>query len=190
VEWNDPPHTASCWAKEEGDIPRLAEAVSRVKEQMTGYGGGGFQINEYGQVIVPIATSAARYLVGEVEGRLALVNPLGKPPVFDLWDDRGLRPGSPWDRPYIGIEYHLSRWDQLYFWRVGAASEAKEVPPTQDKELIDRIRTVRPWGGVKFRVNEYEIVLTKAPPKSVDGPWRPVYVGRIDPGKWFPKEAT
>ena len=190
VEWSDPPHTASCWAKEEGDIPRLAEAISHAKEQMTGQGGGGFRINEYGQVIVPVMNSPAKYLVGEVEGRMALENPLGKPPVFHLWDDQGLQPGSPWDRPYIGIEYHLSRWDQLYFWRAGEVSEAKDVPPAQDKELIDHIRTVRLWGGVRFRVNEYGIVLTKAPPKSVGESWQSVYVGRIDPGKWFPKEAA
>lgn len=190
AEWDDPPHTVRCWAKEEGDLPRLTEAIVRVKERLTGHGGGGFRINEFGQVIVPIANSSNRYLVGEVEGRMTLENPLGMPPSLNLWDDRGLTPGSAWVGPYIGIEYHLSRWDELYFWRVGSTSEAKEVPPKQDRDLIRRIRTVRPWGGVKIRVNEYGIVLTKAPPKNAGEAWQPVYIGRITPGKWFPKEAT
>lgn len=190
AEWSDPPHTARCWAKEEGNLSHLTEAIVRVKERLVGHGGGGFRINEFGQVIVPIANSPSRYLVGEVEGRMTLENPFETPPFLNLWDDRDFKPGSEWRRPYIGMEYHLSRRDELYFWWVGGTSEFKEVPPNQDQDLINRIRTVRSWGAVKIRVNEYGIVLTKAPPKSAGEAWHPIYVGRITPGKWFPKEAS
>lgn len=190
AEWNDPPHRALCWAKEERDLPHLTEAVVGVKERLTGHGGGGFRINEFGQVIVPIANSPIRYLVGEVEGRMTLENPFKTPPFLNLWDDHDLQPGSLWRRPNIGIEYHLSRWNEVYFWRVGDTSEFKEVPPCQDEDLIGYIRAVRPWGGVRIRVNEYGIILTKAPPKSSGDPWQPVYVGRINPGKWFRKETS
>ena len=190
AEWNDPPQTALCWAKEEGDVPRLTEAITRVKERQTGHAGGGFRINEFGQVIVPVANASERYLVGEMQGRLVLENPFGTSPFLNLWDDRGLVTGSPWLRPYIGIEYHLSRWGEMYFWRRGATSESKELPLRQDKDLVQKIRAIRPWGPVKIRVNEYGIILTKAPPEDSEDPWRPVYVGRISPEQWFSKEGA
>ncbi len=190
AEWNDPPHTGQCWAREEGDVSRLTDAIVQAKERHTGHGGGGFRIDEFGQVIVPVASSYNRYLIGEVHGRLLLENPFETLSVLKLWDDQGLVPGSPWRRPYIGSEYHLSRWGELYFWKHGATAEVKELPPRQDDDLIKQIRSVRAWGPVKVRVNEYGIVLTKAQSNTSSDVWQPVYVGRINRRRWFSKEGA
>ncbi|MCL6650015.1 MAG: hypothetical protein K6U89_16990 [Chloroflexi bacterium] len=107
--------------------------------------------------------------------------------VFDLADDRGLDLGHPWPRPYIGVPHHLSKRDEVYFWY--QPLKLKVTPPTQDWRLIERLRSLRPSGAVRFVTMPGGFALTKVPRRAVGRTeWEAVYVGRLDFTLWFPKE--
>ena len=54
------------------------------------------------------------------------------------------------------------------------------------------LRSVRPFGAVRFIVNPERVVLTKRPPRgewqASDESWEPVYVGRLNLQEWFERE--
>ncbi|RLI52848.1 MAG: hypothetical protein DRP09_17095 [Candidatus Thorarchaeota archaeon] len=166
-------------------LQQLAQAVNRIKRAQTGQPGGSFVINEYGQVICPVADdSLERFYVGDCEGAIRFIGPDGE--VFTLNDDEYLDTGDDWNLPYVGIAYNLSRHDRIYFpLREGYDTEC-QYPPWPDQRLIYALRCVRPDGGVRFVVNPHGIVLTKV---KEDGMWKPKYVGRIDYQRWFPRES-
>jgi hypothetical protein len=185
VDWVRGDETGVCAMVEEGDAGRLVEAVNTGKAAQGGSFGGAFLIDEYGRVLVPASDGAGVgvFVVGECDGPLRFENPFVSGAVFDLFDDEKLELGDPWDRPYLGIRYQLSRWDELYFWLEDAAGASKIAPPAQDPTLIANIRRLRPTGPVRFLVGPGGVVITKAPPL-----WQPRYVGRLDRRMWFEKE--
>ena len=188
IEWDYDEGRVISLAVEQGEVQKLVDAVMGAKQKMNGNFGGAFVINEFGQVIVPSsAGDGTRLLVGETDGVLLFDNPLTDE-VIDMSQDEGLEPGDVWDKPYIGIQYNLTRGSSIYFW---GGSES-QYPSQQDKELISKLRAVRRTGPVRFLVNPYGIVLTKAPAGNFDPEreetWQPVYVGRINKNKWFAKE--
>ena len=184
--------TATCVALESAAVQSLTGAVSSAKQRLSGHLGGSFQINEYGQVLVPASRGRRRMIVGEVFGELQFQDPLNDGAVFSLNKADGFAPGDSWPRPYVGMPFNLSGRSQIYFWMEADDGGRLVRPPVQDRNLIQALRGVRRSGPIRFIVGPGGIVLTKRPP---DGRWtgdqevwRPVYVGRLDFSKWFPRE--
>jgi hypothetical protein len=173
------------------DLPAavgVAEAVNRGKRLLGALAGGSFAINEFGQVLVPSpAGDGAVALVGQWRGSLEFAD-LIHGGTFDLSPGKPPVSGDRWALPYLGIPYHLSRRNEIYFWKVDSYASAKQLPPVQDGNLIDRLRALRPSGPVRFVTCCGGLVLTKTPAGSRWDPWEARYVGRLDYQRWFTKE--
>jgi hypothetical protein len=187
VDWTLGRDTASCPMVDAGPVRELAAAVNAIKTAAGAPPGGAFLINEHGAVLVPAweRQDAIVYLTGECAGPLRFHNPFDDDRPFDLYDDRSLKSGDSWHRPYVGLQYQLSRFDELYCWQESADGGIKLEPPGQDAAMIEALRRLRPWGAVRILVGPGGIVITKVP---VGTTWRPVYVGRLNLDTWFPKE--
>jgi hypothetical protein len=173
-------------------INSLIKSVVSAKRKMGGRGGGSFQINEFGQVIVPASDGSGRRLfVGEIKGPILFENPLENNCFLDLSKVYGLKKGDTWTLPYVGIPYNLNKRSKIYFYRNYEEGGKSEYPVRQDQQLIGALREIRRYGGIRFIVNPFGIVLTKKPPEGkweMDEKWTPVYVGRINYNSWFQKE--
>jgi hypothetical protein len=191
VEWRDGYDTATCTMVSGAAARALATAVCAAKQRAGAGSGGAFQVNEFGQVLVPVSDEAeCCVLVGEWHGPLRFENPFEVGRTFDLSSAAGLSAGDPWPMPYVGIPHKLCADGGIAFARLGTLALR---PPRQDPQLIYALTRVRGSGGCRFIVTAGGIVLTKAqPPRrswtSDDGA-RPVYVGRVDFTRWFAKEA-
>lgn len=186
VRWRDGGDNLTCPVEVIPATTRLAQAVNAVKKQKTGQAGGAFVINEFGQVLCPLQNSRERFLVGLAGGSLRFEDP-DKDGVYRcIGDDSDLVCGDEWTLPYIGMQYQLAAGGWIYYWREGKDRAGSEKPPRQDEALLERLRGIRPHGAVRFIVNHHGIVLTKKPINR--STWQAVYVGRIDPKLWFPRE--
>ena len=190
-----PEGRGTCHLVESDAAYELAQAVRTAKVQLGGWGGGSFLINEHGQVLVPASDGCGNVmLAGEIEGSLEFEDPFRPRETLNLADDGGLKPGDPWDRPYVGMWYNLSKHGRIYRMRSGPSGQDMEAPPAQDSRLVRALRSLRSSGPVRFVVNPHGIVLTKRPPHSTwgthceDESWLAVYVGRISRESWFAKE--
>tara|TARA_B100000315_G_C14487395_1_gene545837 strand:- start:838 stop:1221 length:384 start_codon:yes stop_codon:yes gene_type:complete len=126
-----------------------------------------------------------RVIVGEINGSILFDNPFDDEDNIDISDSGGLNCGDPWKLPYVGIPHNLNRDNEIYFRQSHQRGIDFKLPPEQDRELVNKLRNVRPTGPVRFIVNPYGIVLTKRPPE-----WEPVYVGHINYNCWFGKEEV
>jgi hypothetical protein len=186
--WVEDGQIASCPMADGTAAAGLADAVNRGKRLLGVQPGGSFAINEFGQVLVPSsAGDGAIALVGQWRGSLRFSDPLHGG-TFDLAPQKPPLSGDRWDRPYLGIPYHLSRRDQIYFWNQDSRAASKQLPPSQDGDLIRNLRELRPSGPVRFITCSGGLVLTKVPAGSRQGPWEAHYVGRLDYQRWFAKE--
>jgi hypothetical protein len=185
VEWPRDDGIGTCAMVAESDVQELVDAVNAAKAAQGGPPGGAFLVDEYGRVLVPAGdgAGAAVYVAGECRGVLRFEDPFTPGATFDLYDDSDLEPGDHWDRPYLGIRYQLSRFDELYFWLEGSTGAGKITPPLQDAGLVANLRRVRPYGAVRFLVGPGGVAITKVPPL-----WDARYVGRVDLDTWFQKE--
>jgi hypothetical protein len=192
VDWNTVDGLATCRAVASNGVPELAAAVATAKRLAAGEGGGGFVINEFGQVLVPSSDgSGVRFLAGRFEGRLLFENPFDPQAPIDLADDEDLENGDPWKLPYIGIPYNLDRRGTIYFYRQDDSGGRATYPPTQDHALIRAIRNVRPHGPVRIVVNPAGLVLTKVPVETrwqSEECWQALFVGSINRNLWFEEE--
>jgi hypothetical protein len=198
VEWQINSDTkAVLRAKKTAETKKLAEAINEAKRIMGSEGGGIFSINEYGQVIVPsVDGDGRRILVGKIEGPILLQNPYSESKNdkwIDISDDSGLKCGDRWPFPYLGVVYRLSQNNQIYYKEDKEDESRLIYAPVTDEQLVKKLRSIRPYGPVRFLVNPYGIVLTKKAPLHrlegyEEGNWEPTYVGRINYNKWFPKE--
>lgn len=170
-------------------IRDMADHVCRFQEIRSGVQGGSFLINEWGQVLVPDPFRyKQRYYVGRLQGGWSLMDPLEPSRLVSL-DGANMACGDPWDLPYVGIPYRLSKQNRLYFVQPHPHGDELLYPPKQDLKLIARIREIRKWGPVSFIVNPFGVVLVKRPERSFEEEsWRPVYVGRIEYSTWFHRE--
>lgn len=186
VDWVRGDELGTCRMTSEGDASRLAEAVNLGKAAQRVAPGGAFLVDEYGRVLVPggHATDHSVYVVGECSGSLQFENPFDPGTVFDLYDDTGLEIGDAWNRPYVGVQYQLSKYDELYFWEENQGGAQKLTPPAQDGALVEELRGIRPYGAVRFLLGPGGVVVTKVPPL-----WEPRYAGRLNLATWFAKEA-
>ena len=191
VEWTVGDETAQCPMAVADCAGDLAEAVNAGKRFLNGAAGGSFLIDEYGQVLVPDPSGDGDVaIIGECAGRMVFDDSLRGHGQFDLTDDLRLKTGDRWERPYVGVPYNLSQGNEIYFWHKGRSGSWKTTPPVQDDSLIDALRSIRPYGPVRFIATVGGLILTKVPIgdwKSLQ--WEPRFVGRIDYKKWFQKEA-
>jgi hypothetical protein len=173
--------------KQSPAVQDLAQAVNEAKRRATGWRGGSFVIDEFGQVISPVQQSRDRFLVGKATGPLYFEDPWQEDKWLSLQDLTDLQCGDEWLRPYLGMQYQLHGGDHIYFWQEDAEGARKLYPKKQDLDLIEKLRLIRPNGAVRFIVNQYGIVLTQKPVgRNV---WKPVYVGRINYDLWFEPEG-
>lgn len=196
VYWDRAEGRGRCWMVESEAAYALADAVNAAKRELGGSGGGSFLINEHGQVLVPAPGGGGDVLLaGEIAGDLEFENPFLSGATFSLADDARLCVGDSWDRPYVGMWYNLAKYGQVYRMRMAASAQMKELPARQDSSLVRNLRSIRPYGAVRFIVNPHGIVLTKAPPDGdaetlcEEESWTTAYAGRIDPTRWFAKEG-
>lgn len=170
-------------------VERLIEAVEKAKRKMGGTDarGGSFQINEFGQVIVPDQKenkgNRTRMLVGEIDGGIRFTCPQDSRRFFDMSGGDQYTTNCEWDLPCIGMQFRLRKDDQIYFWTKEKKEDGypKDVPDRQDDALIQKIRSIKPQGSVRFIVNPWGVALTE----SQDAPR---YIGEINYEKWFKKE--
>jgi len=178
------------WFERNDAISVLTRTICQIQREVNGQEGGSFIINEWGQVIIPSAVEwRQRYLVGTLTGEWHLLTPEGKR--VSLGDDSELRCGDPWRLPYVGVPYNLSKFDRIYFQDATLEGERIIHLESEDHDLIRALRRIRRWGPVRFIVNPFGLVLTKKWRWKVfsKGVWEPVYVGRIDFSRWFPREG-
>jgi hypothetical protein len=190
--WSTDDGVLACRAIASESVEDLAEAVAQAKRQGGGSGGGAFLINEFGQVIVPSSTAnGKRFIAGRIHEIPTFENPVAPKTPINLGKHDHLDTGDPWQLPYIGMPYNLHRNGTIYFYHEDEFGGRSTYPAQQDLELIDAIRTVRPFGPVRLLVNPAGLVLTKVPvngPSRPDPQWQPVFVGTINPNCWFEKE--
>jgi hypothetical protein len=192
VDWAVDDEVGHCPMVDGEGAERLTAAVSDAKRFLGGWLGGAFLINEFGQVLVPAAAGDRRVaIVGECDGPLQFQDVLHGDGTFDLSDDQGLNPGDPWRLPYLGVPHNLSGRGEIYFKLQDEFGMTPLPAPTQDDELIDALRSLRPYGPVRLLVTYGGLVLTKVPvgPRSAQR-WEPRYVGELDYDCWYPKEKS
>ena len=186
VRWSDGEYDFECPIIVTPAAEAMARAVNETKSRHAGHPGGSFVINEFGQVLSPIQNTRQRFLVGDAHGTLWFENPWHDDQRLTLNAADGLDCGDEWKLPYLGLQYQLSAGSEIYFWREDEERSGKEMPPRQDRDLVELLRQIRPNGAVRFIVNHYGLVLTKKPIGRDQ--WQAVFVGKINAEKWFGKE--
>ncbi len=165
-------------------VRQMAQAVNQAKMIHAGQAGGGFQINEFGQVLCPMSADAERYWVGTVTGVPTFHDPRDSNTKFDLTMPHGTKAGTPWSRPYIGMKFNLDSAGSIYFLKEDGDTKRKIRPVRSDPELVRRLGLVRGSGqGMRFIVNLHGVAITKT---AID--MQPVFVGHIDLKSWFSKQ--
>jgi hypothetical protein len=191
IDWTIGDDRAECKMVANGDTPALVESVLAGKRALRVPAGGAFMVNEFGRVLVPASDTeygTRIMLVGECSGPVVFENPFdGAGATFDLADHTGMRRGDRWERPYVGIPHNLSAADELYFKLQTPHGTVWDKPPVQDDSLIEALRSLRPYGPVRFIVTVGGLVATKV--EVAPEVWEPHYVGRITRTRWFKKEG-
>ena len=190
VDWETGSCVAHCAMVDSVAARQLASAVNAGKGYLMGSAGGAFLVNEYGQVLVPAKSGTGNVaLVGDWAGGMLFHDPLQRERTFDLTEEGPVQKGDTWDLPRVGIPYNLSRRNQIYFWEEKRSGGRKIVPEEQDSFLISALRSVRPFGPVRFLVTAGGLVLTKVPVRGwSEGEIEARFVGKINYNRWFPKE--
>ena len=182
-EWKDSGYNFKCPAEDDAGVDQLVSAVNNLKEQKAGQRGGGFIINEFGQVIVPyFGMNDYPYLVGTCDGSLYFEDP---------WDDddmltlnvSGYSHGDKWDLPYLGIKYNLSNNDKIYFIEQSHIGQDFIYLDKNYISLVKLLRKIRPFGGATFIVNTYGHIVMKK--KISTKNWEAIYVAKLDYDKWY-----
>ncbi|HHX87584.1 MAG TPA: hypothetical protein GX693_05320 [Firmicutes bacterium] len=181
------------WYPTSGNHPELVEMVNKVKIHFSGSPGGAFYINEYNQVIVPVAGDENDYyLAGEYTKPLEFEFE-GKIITGDAKDFEGnpLSPGDLWVGPHPGIPYILKAGGKDIYYKLRVRPKVEKVVSLSDyigKEAenialhIARIKS--PTGG-RFYINEFRQVFA---PRYGDHGLEYIYICKInDLSKWFPK---
>lgn len=163
----------------------MVKALNETKSAHTEKPGGSFLINEYGQVICPVAGSRDRYLVGDLQGVPLFVHPVNGG-ILSLAPPKTTSAGAVWRGPYIGMKFNLSHDDRIYFNHETEDTKTKIWLKAANPELIRALRKVRPGGGISFVVNLHGAVFTKV--ENNLGNWIPVFVAYINLSNWYPRE--
>ncbi len=180
------------WLATTESHPDLVEMVNAVKTTMGEAQNGPFYINEYGQVIVPVA-DGTYYLAGDYDMplRFKFEGTTLSGEGVDV-TGRALAPGDVWDGPHPGIPYILKAGggDVAYHaeLRPNVTREVRlssQVGTEAARRLADRIQAVKGPQGGRFYINEWHELF--APIVDGDG-LTYVYIGHLDAGEpWYPR---
>ena len=181
------------WYPSNGEHPELVNMVNKVKNQYSGNPGGAFYINEYGQVIVPVAGEEKDYyLAGEYN------NPIefefeGKILSGDAKDLEGnpLKPGDTWVGPHPGIPYVLKAGGKDIYYKCWVRPRVEKEVKLSDcigkeaEKVASKIASLKGAAGGRFYVNEYCQIFA---PKTSEQGFEYIYIDKIeDLDYWFPK---
>jgi hypothetical protein len=181
------------WFATTEDHPDLVEMVNRVKTELGDAPNGPFYINEYGQVIVPVGSSADYYLAGDYDMplRFEFEGNLLSGDGIDL-AGRPLNPGDLWTGPHPGIPYQLKAGGSDVYYRMyprpGVEKRVRlsaAIGSEAAMTFARRIQGVKGWQGGRFYINEWwELFGPVAAPSGYE--YR--YIGHLDENDpWFPK---
>jgi len=174
--------------------PELVAMVNAVKTAHGNPPNGSFYINEYKQVIVPVADSDDYYLAGtysnclrfEFEGKTLSGEPV------DLTGNP-LSPGDEWVGPHPGIPYVLAAGGGDIYYRSNPRPNvtkdvklSKVVGTDVAKAVASKIRSVKGFAGGRFYVNDCASIFA---PVQEELEWRYVYIGMLDLARWFPMSS-
>ncbi len=172
---------------------RLVEMVNAVKEEYSETLGGVFYINEWHQVIVPVAGEIDYFYAGEYDGSLEFDldghvlsgRPVGR-------DGQRLSPGDEWYGPHPGIPYKLRAGGKDISYEVRlSANRTREICLSDivgregAAQMAGRIREYKGYLGGRFYVNEWRAMFA---PMVARDELRYIYLGQLeDSDPWFPK---
>jgi len=172
--------------------PELVAMVNAVKTAHGNPPNGSFYINEYKQVIVPVADCETYYLAGaydkplrfEFEGKTLSGEPV------DLMGNP-LSPGDEWAGPHPGIPYILAAGGRdVYYSSQPRPNVEKKVTLAKATgadagvEVASQIRAVKGFSGGRFYVNEFCSIFA---PIQEGSYWRYLFIGTLDLNRWFPR---
>lgn len=183
------------WLATTESHPELVKMVNAVKITMGQGPNGPFYINEYDQVIVPVA-DGTYYFAGDYDAPLQFEfeeKTLSGEGV-DL-AGRQLSPGDIWDGPHPGIPYILKAGGQDVYYQAQLRPNVTKkvelssvVGPAEACDLAARIHAVKGWQGGRFYVNEWRKFF--APVNQDDG-LTYVFIGHLDENEpWFPRPSV
>lgn len=179
------------WKVASDTHPELVEMVNAVKIDKAYTPGGSFYINEYQQVIVPVAGEDTYYYAGdydkllvfEFEGHLISGEPT------DLSGNL-LSPGDIWEGPHAGIPYILCAGGQDIRYtlevRPNVTKEvrlSRVIGPQAARGVAAQIRKVKGFDGGRFYVNERRSIFA---PIQEGWDTKYLYIGQLDLERWFP----
>ena len=175
--------------------PELVAMVNAVKTAHGNPPNGSFYINEYKQVIVPVAHSDEYYLAGtydktlrfEFEGKTLSGEPV------DLTGNP-LSPGDEWIGPHPGVPYVLAAGgNDVYYRSNPRPNVTKDIKLSNvrsadaAKKIAGQIRAVKGFAGGRFYVNECCSIFS---PVNDGAGWRYLFIGTLDLACWFPLPTT
>ncbi len=172
--------------------PDLVAMVNAVKTSSGNPPNGTFYINEYKQVIVPVAKGSVYYLAGCYDKPLAFEFE-GKHLSGDAkdLDENPIAPGDTWVGPHPGIPYKLCAGGNDIAYSVFPRKDverrirlSKEIGQDRARDAASIISSVKGHAGGRFYVNEH---LNAFAPLGDGQDLKYIYCGKIDLGMWFPK---
>ena len=160
-------------------MPGLVEAVNRAKRAGGQSDGGSFVINEHGHVLVP--TGRGVFCVGTLDG----LPTFRQGELVLTPDPDSLQPGDMWTGLLAGVRYRLKAGGSDIEYeradgRLVRLSDA--IGASGAQTATSGFARIRPGGG-RLYVNEAGIVTS---PMQRGHTWVDVYLGRVDPERWFP----
>lgn len=180
------------WRPTSHEHPELVAMVNEIKLYFNGAPGGPFYINEFKQVIVPVANEADYYYAGEYHQPLVFEfdGQIISGEALDL-DGNPLKMGDPWPGPHPGIRYVLAAGcKDIYYEYVPRPGVIKRVRLSRAigveraKKVAVEIGRVKGSSGGRFYVNEF---CSAFAPKNTDYGIDYLFVQEIDLADWFPK---
>jgi len=183
------------WLATTENHPELVRMVNAVKISKGDAPNGPFYVNEYSQVIVPVA-DGTYYFAGDYGTRLRFEfegTTLSGEGV-DL-TGRQLSPGDTWDGPHPGIPYILKAGGGDVYYQAQLRPNvtkkvelSSEVGPSAAQGFADRIHAVKGWQGGRFYVNEWRELF--APVNRSDA-LTYVYIGHLSEDEpWYPRPSV
>lgn len=183
------------WLATTESHPDLVKIVNAVKISKGDAPNGPFYINEYSQVIVPVA-DGTYYFAGDYGTplRFEFEGTMLSGEGVDL-TGRRLSPGDTWDGPHPGIPYVLKAGGGDVYYQAQLRPNvtkkvdlSSEVGSAAARDLADRIHAVKGWQGGRFYINEWRELF--APVNQSDG-LTYVYIGHLGEDEpWYPRTSV